>query len=63
MYKVQVEYRDYQHPEKSYTKVGPKTYRTERGAEKAARSYEFVCKPDGVTATEEISCRVLTAGM
>ncbi|MFQ0831050.1 hypothetical protein AAH211_21430 [Serratia fonticola] len=34
-------------------------YKTYRGAEKAAQGMRWVCRPDGVTATEEVSAEVV----
>ena len=34
-------------------------YKTFRGAEKAAQGMRWVCRPDGVTATEEVSAEVV----
>jgi hypothetical protein len=34
-------------------------YKTCRGAEKAAQGMRWVCRPDGVTATEEVSAEVV----
>ena len=37
-------------------------YKTYRGAEKAAQGMRWVCRPDGVTATEEVSAEVVEVG-
>lgn len=34
-------------------------YKTYRGAEKATQGMRWVCKPDGITATEEVSAEVV----
>ena len=37
-------------------------YKTYRGAEKAAQGMRWVCRPDGVPATEEVSAEVVEVG-
>ena len=42
------------------TQQSKRRYKTEQGAQKAAESSEFICKPDGLNPTTEVVARVVT---
>jgi hypothetical protein len=46
----------------AWTKCLPKPYRTQAGAQRAADTMGFICKPDGVTIVEELAARVVLDG-
>ncbi|WP_020160562.1 hypothetical protein [Methylobacter marinus] len=60
MYAIEQHYISYTHPEKSFTRLLNRRYQTAQRAERAAKQWRWVCRPDGGQTTEESDAVVVT---
>jgi hypothetical protein len=61
MYAIEQRFISYTHPEKSFTRILKRRYKTARGAEKAAQQCRWIYRPNGANgmATEESDAVVI----